>query len=189
MGLRVSRTCSRICGNTELWYIARSTPSSLEREARLVPTKMRRSIRSFSRCSRSRTGPWCCMRTQSLFISAKFDRRNETASATVPPAPSYSEPVSGNFDFEAWGLASARGKAQSESRLRDERREKGLPARDSFGGTGHASGAARRGTFPRGRSGCLLPPLRCVRWTPVKYTHYAKLHSAVVQKCRQGLSR
>lgn len=42
------------------------------------------SMRSFSRFSRSREGPWCCIRTHSLFISAKFSRTKRTASETVP---------------------------------------------------------------------------------------------------------
>mmetsp|Transcript_82963 Transcript_82963/g.165621 ORF Transcript_82963/g.165621 Transcript_82963/m.165621 type:complete len:217 (-) Transcript_82963:517-1167(-) len=94
--------CSRTCGRTVFLYISTSTPSSLESWARFVPTRMRSSSRSFSLASRSFTGPWCCRRTHSLFISPKLASKKATASATVPPSPSYSEPVSGSFDLEAW---------------------------------------------------------------------------------------
>ena len=40
--------------------------------------------------------PWCCMRTQSLFISVKLSSRNSSASLMCPPSPSYSDPVSGS---------------------------------------------------------------------------------------------
>lgn len=133
------------------------------RTSKFLPTRSRSSCRSFSRrscrhrgaaCSRaqarlaerhagqrrtlSREGPWCCMRTQSLFIcwqacksaalpqprlhrarlrevlqnevhsilwfrrrrstvsQASRERRHHERAWTLPPSPSYSEPVSGS---------------------------------------------------------------------------------------------
>ena len=44
--------------------------------------------------------PWCCMRTQSLFISVKFTSRNSMASLMEPPSPSNSDPTSGSNPLE-----------------------------------------------------------------------------------------
>ena len=65
-------------------YRSMSMHSSCERRTRLVPTRMRNSRLSCSRRSRSREWPWCCIRTHSLFISAKFSWMKSTESITVP---------------------------------------------------------------------------------------------------------
>jgi hypothetical protein len=77
-------TCSKILGRMVCWYISRSTPSSWLSRTRLVPTRIRRSRRSCSRLSRSREWPWCCSRTQSLFISMKLVRTKPIESARLP---------------------------------------------------------------------------------------------------------
>ena len=63
--------------------MATSTSSMDERITRFFPTRSLSSFLSFSLLALSLTGPWCFIRTQSLFISVKFCRTNSTASAVV----------------------------------------------------------------------------------------------------------
>ena len=63
-------------------YLSKVTPSSCDRTDRLVPTRIFSSRRSFSLLSFSLVWPWCCIRTQSLFISAKFRRMKSRESCT-----------------------------------------------------------------------------------------------------------
>lgn len=65
-------------------YISLVTPSSELMRTRLVPTRIRSSLRSFSRWALSRVWPWCCIRTQSLFISEKLSRMKSIESWIVP---------------------------------------------------------------------------------------------------------
>lgn len=65
-------------------YLSISIHSSWLSRTRLVPTKIRSSRLSCSRFVRSLVWPWCCMRTQSLFISEKFRRIKSMESSTVP---------------------------------------------------------------------------------------------------------
>ena len=77
-------TCSRMLGRMTLWYKSRSTPSSWLSRTRFVPTRIRSSRRSISRFSWSREWPWCCKRTQSLFISIKLVRTKDIESWRPP---------------------------------------------------------------------------------------------------------
>ena len=65
-------------------YLSTLTPSSWLRRTRFVPTRIRSSCLSFSLFSRSRLWPWCCIRTQSLFISAKLSRTKSMESLMSP---------------------------------------------------------------------------------------------------------
>lgn len=65
-----------------LRYLSRLILSSWDSRTRLVPTRILSSSLSLSLLSRSRECPWCCIRTHSLFISAKFISTKSTASFT-----------------------------------------------------------------------------------------------------------
>ena len=82
-------------GNTEDLYIARSIFSNCDRRTRFVPTRIRNSILSRSFFSRSLLWPWCCIRTQSLFISAKFRSIKSIESST------YNE-VNSKYWYSVW---------------------------------------------------------------------------------------
>mmetsp|Transcript_7287 Transcript_7287/g.21468 ORF Transcript_7287/g.21468 Transcript_7287/m.21468 type:complete len:273 (+) Transcript_7287:1394-2212(+) len=100
MSSRQPTTCSSTRGSTSPRYVSKSRPSSWLRYVRFLPTRSASCCRSASRAFRSaalRADPWCCMRTQSLFISAKFCSRNSMASVVVPPVGvSYPLPTSGS---------------------------------------------------------------------------------------------
>lgn len=67
------RTCSKIPGNTNFWYLSSVTDSNWLSLTRLVPTKILSSSRSFSLCRRSLEWPWCCILTWNRTILCKIN--------------------------------------------------------------------------------------------------------------------
>ena len=80
--------CSKIPGKTTFLYLSASTESNCDKRTMFVPTKSLNSSLSLSLLSFWLECPWCCIRTQSLFISAKFKRMNSMESSTVPECSS-----------------------------------------------------------------------------------------------------
>ena len=136
------------------WYTAASMASSWERRTRLVPTRILSSRRSFSLLSLSLVWPWCCMRTHSLFISAKFCRMNWMESSTLPSLP-----------LQAKGLKQIPSLVLTHS---PRCREAGFccTGAGSFWGTGLSADAAHLCTSPPGLSRCLCESLRWTWCTP-----------------------
>lgn len=71
-------------GHLTCLYLSTLTPSSWLRRTRFVPTRILSSCLSRSLFSLSRLWPWCCIRTQSLFISAKFSSTKSIESLMSP---------------------------------------------------------------------------------------------------------
>ena len=119
-------TCSNTLGKMELWKREESTDSSCERRTKLVPTRMRSSMRSFSLLSFSLVCPWCCMRTHSLFISPKFCRMKSMESATSPSRSS----VLHRTHTAWWTMKMSEGGGEGEEKMSEgegvEEKVKGL---------------------------------------------------------------